>query len=60
MPQDQRRNNGPENTVAYRYHSKINLKTYEQKLAEAFDAKTGQRADSRRPNEARRICTLTT
>lgn len=56
MPQDYRRNNGPENTVAYRYHSKINLKTYEQKLTEALDATTGIRADGRQPNEARKIC----
>lgn len=58
MPHDQRRNNGPEMSVAYRYHSKINLRTYEEKLADALDASTGRRADGRQPDEARKICKL--
>lgn len=59
MPQDQRRINGPETTVAYRYHSKVNLKTYEEKLADAFHKQTGRRSDGRQLLEARKICNTT-
>lgn len=58
MPQDYRRNNGPDApSVAYRFHSKHNLRTGPEKLSSAFDAITGRRADGRQPDEARKICT---
>lgn len=60
MPQDYRRNNGPETSVAYRFHSKVNLKTGAEKLTDTFDAATGRRADGRMPDEARKICTAST
>lgn len=55
MPQDQRRLNGPE-SVAYRFHSAINLKTYEEKLLEAYNAVTNLRSNGRKPGEARKLC----
>lgn len=56
MPHDQRRINGPDSSVAYRFHSKINLKTYEEKLKETFINKKGIRSDGRKYEEARKIC----
>lgn len=55
MPHDQRRINGPESSVAYRFHSKINLKTYEEKLKDTFNT-NGKRIDGRKLTEARKIC----
>lgn len=55
MPHDQRRINGPESSVAYRFHSKINLKTYEEKLKDTFNT-NGKRVDGRKLTEARKIC----
>lgn len=55
MPHDQRRINGPESSVAYRFHSKINLKTYEEKLKDTFDT-NGKRIDGRKLTEPRKIC----
>lgn len=56
MPHDQRRINGPDSSVAYRFHSKVNLKTYEEKLIAIFNPKNELRSDGRKCEEARKIC----
>lgn len=57
MPQDQRRINGPETSISYRFHSKINLKTYEELLRDVFvHPKPQHRNDGRKLDEPRKIC----
>lgn len=56
MPYDNKRINGPESSLSYQYHSKNNLKTYEDKLKELFQRDNELRCDGRQNAEARKIC----
>lgn len=55
MPIDHKRINGPENSISYRFHSKLNLKTYEEKLLELL-SENDKRKDGRACNDTRKIC----
>lgn len=54
MP-DQKRINGPENSQPYRLYSKLNSRTYTEKLAEQF-TESNLRKDGRKFDESRKIC----
>lgn len=56
MPYDNKRINGPDSSISYLYHSKANLKTYEDKLKELFQQENELRLDGRRNAETRKIC----
>ncbi|XP_037033549.1 exosome complex component MTR3-like [Bradysia coprophila] len=55
MPYDNKRINGPDSSISYQYHSKANLKTYEDKLKELFQQENELRVDGRRNTEARKM-----
>lgn len=57
MPYDNKRINGPDSSISYQYHSKANLKTYEDKLKELFQQENELRIDGRQNSEARKMCT---
>lgn len=57
MPYDNKRINGPDSSISYQYHSKANLKTYEDKLKELFQQENELRIDGRKNTEARKMCT---
>lgn len=57
MP-DQKRINGPENSQPYRLYSKLNSRTYSEKLAEQF-SESNLRKDGRKFDESRKICNYT-
>lgn len=56
MPYDNKRINGPESSISYQYHSKTNLRTYEDKLKELFSRDSELRLDGRQNAEARKMC----
>jgi hypothetical protein len=55
MPVDQKRVCcGPENSFPYKYHSRVNIKSQEDRIKELFD-ENGLRMD-RKNGESRKIC----
>lgn len=57
MPSDQKRLNGPENSVSYHLHSVEQLQDYETRLRSLLSGEV--RRDDRKLDEIRKICELT-
>lgn len=55
MPVDYRRIAAPENTIPYRLYTKLNTKSFHERLSEAVK-ENGIRADGRKGDEHRKIC----